>query len=81
MYLRTRPLCLAVEPWLDQELGCRARACDGLTGDDAKPAAEKLAEKLARDHAARRLADERGAEEARGVARQEADEDLLQLRC
>jgi len=66
-----------VEPWLDQELGCRACACDGLTGDDAKPAAEKLA----RDHAARRLADERGAEEARGVARQEADEDLLQLRC
>ena len=26
-------------------------------------------------------ADERGAEEARGVARQEADKDLLQLRC
>ena len=49
-----------------------------LAGDDAEPAAEALAG----DDAARQLADECGAEEARGVARQEEDEDLLhQLGC
>ena len=48
----------------------------GLAGDDAEPAAEALAG----DDAG--LADERGAEEARRVAKQEEDEDLLhQLGC
>ena len=52
-------------------MGCCARACVGLAGDDAGSAAKALTG----DDAARWLADKRGAEEARGVAEQEADED------